>query len=185
MPFRNEAAPAIALCQNQRFHSRRAATAGLIKQCTICGNCKEKDQTWFLITESSREDKLNIWKWNEPMAGSATVHSLCSPRHVRELIVHWMTTGCLHYPFADAYPALRSFRRKSASNTEVREDHTTAEYQLGEIQVDREAIVRTLCENALSLNVILDELMMTLEDVYTENSEADFDDALCVARREM
>ncbi len=119
------------------------------------------------------------------MAGSATVHSLCSPRHVRELIVHWMTTGCLHYPFADAYPALRSFRRKSASNTEVREDHTTAAYQLGETQVDREAIVRTLCENALSLNVILDELMMTLEDVYTENSEADFDDALCVARREM
>jgi len=62
--------------------------AGLIQQCTICGNCKEKDQTWFLIAESSREDKLNIWKWNEPMAGSATVHSPCSPRHVRERIVH-------------------------------------------------------------------------------------------------
>jgi len=39
--------------------------------------------------------------------------------------------------------------------------------------------------SALSLNVILDELMMTLEEVYTENSEADFDDALCVAGREM
>jgi len=160
--------------------------AGLVQQCTICGKEKEVDQTWFLITESCREEKLNIWKWNElPMAGRPTVHSLCSPRHVRKLIVHWMTTGCLHYPFADAYPTLRSFRRKSASNTEVREDHTTAAYQLGEIQVDREAIVRTLCENALSLNVILDQLMMALEDVHTENSGADFDDALCVAGREM
>src|SRR5260370_40235549 len=97
-------APAIALCQNQRFHSRRAAMAGLIQQCTICGNCKEKDQTWFLIAESSREDKLNIWKWNEPMAGSATVHSPCSPRHVRELIVHWMTTGCLSLSICRCLP---------------------------------------------------------------------------------
>jgi hypothetical protein len=96
-----------------------------------------------------------------------------------------MTTGCLHYPFADVYPALRSFRRKSVSTAEVREDHAKAAYQLGEIQVDREAIARTLCENALSLNVILDELMMTLEDLHPENSEADFDDALCGAGREM
>jgi len=164
---------------------RKYLNPGLIQRCTICGKEKEEDQTWFLITEGCREDKLNIWKWNKPMAARATVHSVCSPRHVRELIVHWMTTGCLHYPFAETYPALRSFKRKSALNTEVREDHSTVAHQLGEIQVDREAIVRTLCENALSLNVILDELMMTLEDVCTENSEADFDDALCVAGREM
>ena len=87
-----------------------------LQRCTICGNFKEEeDQTWFLMTESCWEDKLNVWKWNQAMAAREAVHSLCSPRHVRELIIHWMTTGCLHYPFAQARPTLTSFGLNRAS----------------------------------------------------------------------
>jgi hypothetical protein len=58
------------------------------QRCTICGNYKEQEQTWFLTTESCWEDKLNVWKWNQAMAAREAVHSLCRPRHVPELIIH-------------------------------------------------------------------------------------------------
>lgn len=85
----------------------------------------------------------------------------------------------------------RSVPRASKLQAEICLKHGSARgpynggVSTGQIQVDREAIVRTLCEIALSLNVILDELMITLEDLYIENSEADFDAASCLAGREM
>src|SRR6266567_7653704 len=94
------------------------------------------------MTESCWEDKLKIWKWNEAMAARPAVHSLCSPQHVRELIVHWMTTGCLHYPFARAYPNLTSFRPKSRLGREGQDDQRSLPFRLGEIAVDRNAVSR-------------------------------------------
>ena len=142
-----------------------------LQRCTICGNFKEEDQTWFLMTESCWEDKLNVWKWNQAMAAREAVHSLCSPRHVRELIIHWMTTGCLHYPFAQACPSLTSFRPKSRLGRKGHEE-TSLPYRLGEIAVDRNAVSRILVEDPLSLTTLLDELMMTLEQEVVEDVES-------------
>jgi hypothetical protein len=132
-------------------------------RCTICGNYKEHGKAWFHITETHWEDKLMIWRWNAPMATRASVHSLCCPRHVREWVVHWMTTGCLHYPFASGNPrCLRTAPR--TSQWERNRDPDLVPYQVGEIAVDRESIARALRENSTSLNVILEELMNALED---------------------
>jgi len=144
-----------------------------LQRCTICGSHKEEHRTWFLMTESCWEDKLNIWKWNDTMADRAAVHSLCSPRHVRELIVHWMTTGWLHYPFAQAHPNLTSFRPKSRLGRKGQDDQRSSPYRLGEIAVDRNAVSRILLEDPLSLNTLLDELMMSLEHEVVEGDELD------------
>ena|ERR1700687_741563 len=122
------------------------------ERCTICGERKKRvhnneDHVWFLMTQNQTEDKLNIWRWNQQMAGRARVHSLCSPRHVRELIIHWMTTGCLHYPFASGPPPLPGSRENTTSTTFV--NGTRVPFQLGELAVDRDALLhssaRTLC----------------------------------------
>ena len=61
--------------------------------CTICGGQRTADERWFLVTENQWEDKLKVLRWNERLASRGGVHGVCSPPHVRELVVHWMTTG--------------------------------------------------------------------------------------------
>ena len=145
-------------------------------QCTICDSHKDEDQTWFVVTESRWRDTLNIWKWNKSIADEVAAYSLCSRRHVRELIVHWMATGCLHYPFAKAYSASPSFRPKSDLSRKGQAGQGLDRYWLGEITVDREGIARALRGNALSLNVILDELMIVLENQAVDDPEAELED---------
>jgi hypothetical protein len=48
----------------------------------------------------------------------------------------------------------------------------------GEIAVDRNALSRILLENPLSLNTLLDELMMSLEPEVVESNELDLNDEL-------
>lgn len=148
------------------------------QRCTICGDCKQnnKDQAWFLMTQNRGEDKLNIWKWNRQTAGRASVHSLCSPRHVRELVVHWMATGCLHYPFASGPSPLPGRKQNAASGVQANDKSTLAPYQLGEIAVDPAALVHVLRENALSLNILLDELMVALESEVAEDGQSELED---------
>lgn len=144
--------------------------------CSICGAVKQAEETWFLITENHWDDRLDIWRWQQPLALEAAVHSLCSPRHVRELVVHWMTTGCLAYPFAST-PENRteSSVKVSASLNREQGKRPLVEH-LGELSVDRIGILRALRENPLSLNIILDELMLVLEEDTEGDSEAEFED---------
>jgi hypothetical protein len=65
--------------------------------CAICGQDGPASQPRFLIAENNWEGKLTILQWNEAMA----------IEHVEELVIHWMTTGRLDYPFArTSYGAL-------------------------------------------------------------------------------
>ena len=145
-----------------------------LPRCSICGKYKKDAEAWFLITESLRDDKLIIWRWNLSMAGPPPMHPVCSPRHVRELVVHWMTTGCLDYPFASA-DQIRPLAPPASSLCQANHDAQLAPYQVGEIAVHRESITRALQENPVSLNVILDELMYALDDRNNE-SKPEFDD---------
>jgi hypothetical protein len=157
------------------------------ERCTICGEYKKKDQPWFLMTQNRGDDKLNIWKWNQRMAGRANVHSLCSPRHVHELVVHWMTTGCLHYPFASGPSPCPGSGSSAASGASTNDQGAPGKeappYQLGEIEVDRGAIARVLRENPLSLNVLLQELLVALEREVGEDIESDFEEEIRFALR--
>ena len=78
--------------------------------CTICGGQRTADDRWFLVTENHWEDKLKILRWTDRLATQVGIHRVCSPPHVRELVVHWMTTGSLDYPFAGLRRPLRGAR---------------------------------------------------------------------------
>src|SRR5437764_3058406 len=68
--------------------------------CAICGEDRSGNETRFLLAENRWEDKLTILQWNEPMAARYGIQVACSVSHVEELVIHWMTTGSLDYPFA-------------------------------------------------------------------------------------
>ncbi|HZP16607.1 MAG TPA: hypothetical protein VFB00_01485 [Terriglobales bacterium] len=144
------------------------------KRCAICGRKKREDETWFLIDENCWEDRLNIWKWSCRLADSAAAQALCSPAHVRQLVAHWMTTACLRYPFASSTSRLPvagpSTRWRGASETNPRAQ------LLGEIAVDRQSMVRILRERPFSLNTILEELMLVLENELLDEAMAEPED---------
>jgi hypothetical protein len=144
--------------------------------CTICGIQKNQEETWFLITENGWEDRLIVWKWDRQMAAEARVHSLCSPKHVRELVVHWMTTGCLHYPFASAPDRSSHSTLRFTTPARLTDLGEPVTQHLGEIAMDHQGILRVLGENPLSLNTILDELTIVLENQLLEDAEAEVED---------
>jgi hypothetical protein len=165
----------------------KSVTATTVRagHCSICGARKQSDETWFLITENHWEDRLDIWRWHRPLALEASVHSLCSPRHVRELVVHWMTTGCLAYPFALAPERLAPAKGGTASAATPAPSRRPMVQHLGELSVDRIGILRALRENPLSLNIILDELMLALEQESQGDGDSGFEHAPYFALRGM
>ena len=135
-----------------------------IKQdlCAICGEDKSTDDTWFLVAENHWEDKLTVLQWNEELADCEGVHLACSPEHVAELVVHWMTTGSLEYPFARASlgaATLRRLRSHWPQKGELKDNHAE---QIGELLVHRESIERVLNESPESLKPVLDALVGAL-----------------------
>ena len=149
-----------------------------VSACTICGTQKKEHDIWFLITENEWQDRLDIWKWNPQTTVQQRVHALCSPWHVRELVVHWMTTGCLDYPFADlAGGSERKLKLgRAAGNCRPR-----CSGHVAEIAVDRDGLARVLKDNPLLLNTILGELVTTLEMELPRNEEAEFEDEASLA----
>ena len=132
------------------------------RTCSICGDSYGPDSSrWFLVVENSWEDKLKILEWNEQLAWNVGIRQACSIRHVQELVVHWMTTGTMDYPFAEVR---RVVRRLRATNF----DHGIKDYEapprpIGELAVDRESMKRVLSESPKSLKAILDALLAALQ----------------------
>ena len=71
-----------------------------MQECTICGDEKTPGQIWFLIAESHWEDKLKVLEWRDELAKRHGIYAVCGAAHVEEMVIHWMTTGSLDYPFA-------------------------------------------------------------------------------------
>jgi hypothetical protein len=126
--------------------------------CAICGRDDSANQPRFLIAENSWEDKLTILQWNESTASRAGMKAACSIEHVEELVIHWMTTGRLDYPFARASYGVAGWRLPSPHG---RVDISGAR-PIGELAVHRESVERVLAENPQSLQVILDALLDAL-----------------------
>jgi len=133
-------------------------------ECTICGDEKLPGQMWFLVAESHWEDKLRVLEWQDQMATRQGIYAACSAAHVEELVIHWMTTGGLDYPFATVGHKPRSRKRTAASFLPIIEEpNTTGARQIGELAVDRDCVRRALKDDPESLRVILDELVHALE----------------------
>jgi hypothetical protein len=129
-----------------------------VYSCAICGEEKPDHDSWFLLAENTWEDKLKILQWNERLAKSLTL--ACSSAHVEELVIHWMTTGSLDYPFARTSTRPR-WRSREPWRASCDLDMTGAR-QIGELAVDREGMERVLSESPQSLQTILDALMDAL-----------------------
>jgi len=71
-----------------------------MQECAICGEGRSAEQVWFLVAESHWEDKLKVLEWQDELARRRGIYAAWSGEHVEELVVHWMTTGSLDYPFA-------------------------------------------------------------------------------------
>jgi hypothetical protein len=132
--------------------------------CTICGGCKLGTQRWFLILEDRWQDKLKILHWDDRLAIRRGIHHVCGAAHLQELVVHWMTTGSLDYPFAltvsrPESPAARPSPEWPARR--VSEDGRVR--PIGELSIHRDSMRRVLSENPESLRSILDALLSALE----------------------
>jgi len=127
--------------------------------CAICGEPQRGREIRFLLAENRPEDKLTILRWNEHMAGREGIQLACSVNHVEELVLHWMTTGSLDYPFART--ALRSKGRRRPAGPDCRADLSGARL-IGELAVHRESLARVLAENPQSLQAILGALLEAL-----------------------
>ena len=155
--------------------------------CGICGREKASRQDeWFLMSESRWQDSLKILQWHDQLAVQSGVQCVCSASHVQELVIHWMITGDLEYPFAQITGATPADRRTRKEN-EPPEVDTSVFQQIGELSVHRESIRRVLAENPQSLSAILEALLAALDrkpqpvptEVETES------DALCLVGGEI
>jgi len=130
--------------------------------CTICDQKAALGQHWFALAQNRLEDRLSIFHW-EDLAGLGRVHGACSPAHVRELVIHWMVTGSLDYPFAEPVPRRGRAAPSPAPLWEWNASKWPLAVPIGELAVDRDAVQRVLRENPAGLEAILNELNDALE----------------------
>jgi len=134
------------------------------QECTICGDRKMAGQVWFLVAESHYEDKLRILEWRDEVAKRQGIYAVCGAAHVEEMVIHWMTTGSLDYPFATVGQKRgRLTLRPGSFLPMLDEPDSRGARQIGELAIDPECVRRALREDPESLRVILDELVRALE----------------------
>jgi hypothetical protein len=150
-----------------------------VQACTICDEEKSPGQVWFLVTESHCEDKLKILQWQDEVAEREGIYQACCPAHVEELVIHWMTTGSLDFPFATTATMRVKLGRRTpvASLPMIGEPDTRGARQIGELAVHRESMGRLLNESPDSLQLILDELTRALRR--ESSSDARFEASEC------
>lgn len=141
--------------------------------CAICGTCGGGDSSWFIIVENHWQDKLKVLHWNEALAWQPGVRLVCCSEHVRELVVHWMATGSMDYPFAMTSPG-DTFRRRKLFKA-LRPIQTLAPDlgktpQIGELAIHRESMERILRENPQALAGVLDALLVAMADSRRKDS---------------
>jgi hypothetical protein len=135
----------------------------------FCGICLEPHRGtagWFLLTENRWTDRLKILNWNAGLAFQPGVHAACGAGHVQQLVVHWMATGSLDYPFAQSRQPSGTARRNRSHDqgTSQGEPDTRGSHVLGELAVHRESLERILIESPESLASILSALISALVD---------------------
>jgi hypothetical protein len=128
--------------------------------CTICGREKNK-ATWFLITENRWEDKVKVLSWNSNVAQMHGVEAVCGPDHALALVVHWMRSGSLNYPFSKAELVRAWGSRRIVRALQPDADVSEAR-ELCELYVHRESVGRIMFEDPGSLETVLEELVCAL-----------------------
>jgi hypothetical protein len=128
-------------------------------RCALCGEERSPNQARFLLAENTWEDKLTILQWDAEIASRAGIQVACSIDHVEELVIHWMITGRLDYPFARITLGTTTRRNITTRGAPV---DISGGRQVGELAVHRESIERILAENPKSLKMVLEALIDAL-----------------------
>jgi hypothetical protein len=145
--------------------------------CVICGS-ERPHAGWFLVATNQWQDRFSVMHWNEKLACASDAFShLCCVQHVEELVVHWMTTGSLDYPFATT--KLPQSNSTPALHLGAQAEMVTAEI-VGELIVDRASLPRLLSENPYALAPMLEALIMALQEDDTHAGVDEFADDLCL-----
>ena len=143
-----------------------------ICECAVCGTEKLRNQDWLLIVDNRWQDKLKILHWDERLAQEAGVWPVCGADHLQELVVHWMTTGSLDYPFArDA--ASKNPPRPRGVLEQLHEVDTRNTRELGELAIDRESVRRVLNENPECVAEILHALLRAVDPGASRSTRQD------------
>ena len=151
--------------------------------CTICLTAGKNDEQWFLLVESRWTDRLKILSWHDELASNPGFHAACCAAHVQQLVIHWMTTGTLDYPFArtkDCAHGPVSQRPAHRSSIKQEPDISGAEV-LGELAVHRESIDRILVESPASLGAMLSALQAALPEQVDRSEIAEQENPECDA----
>ena len=133
-------------------------------RCVICHEEHIESDGWFLLTENRWTDRVKIFGWNDVLASQEGVHAACCAGHVQQLVVHWMATGSLEYPFAQSRPEHRHSilarpQRRAAVHAEP---DASGSRVLSELAVHRESLERVLVEHPESLLGMLQALLSAL-----------------------
>ena len=136
---------------------------GTTQYCTICEEEAAPRQRGFALAQNRLEDRLSIFH-REDVAATGNMRYACSPAHAQELVIHWMITGNLDYPFAEPAPGLKPAVHSVAPLWEWNGNLPKALVPIGELAIDREAVQRLLRENPVGLEVILEELHDALQE---------------------
>ena len=131
--------------------------------CAICGEANPDPTQWFLVTENHWKDQLKILEWNSLLASQYGIHMACCPSHVQELVVHWIATGSVNYPFSPTMPRNVLAQRCNDSAKLQPVINTKCVRTIGELTVHRESMRRVLSESPESLKSILDALCGALQ----------------------
>jgi len=149
-----------------------------IQVCTICGEARPDNRKWFLIAANGWEDTVKILRWNDALATQSGIHSACSAAHVKELVLHWMTTGSLDYPFASVALQLESRATWDKPTPPAMPFDASSASPIGEVAVHRESIRRILIENPASLKCMLEALLAALRrESGCAGSDASYEEA--------
>lgn len=140
-------------------------------QCALCGRDIDSngENSSFLVVGNRWRDSIKILQWEKHVASQDGVLKVCSVDHVRDLVVHWMTTGSLDYPFARIpnqrkHPVRRSRRNHwQALPPDAEEIDTSRARQIGELAIHRESLQRVLRESPEILGTMLEALLEGLE----------------------
>lgn len=153
--------------------------------CAICDEPQTATGRWFVIAENRWTDRLRVSRFEETRARQPGVYCVCCSDHVRELVVHWMATGRLDYPFAQVPKASSPLGRAEAflhrrreesrqipRRSETPEQALSTDALLGELAVHRESLTRVLRENPQALSAVLETLIREIELTYVERPAA-------------
>jgi len=133
-------------------------------RCVICREQHIESDGWFLLAENRWTDRVKIFGWNDVLASQPGVHAACCAGHVQQLVVHWMATGSLDYPFAESRPEHKRplLPRPARPDAVHAEPNVFGTRVLSELAVHRETMQRALVENPESLTTILRALLNAL-----------------------